>query len=820
MEAMDGTQPTQQSTQMTQKFLVDKFTQEKISERIVVRIICTSGQNKIRDLEADPQKVLRTTSSIKKVWTFGRNSATSDYHLGNIGRLSNQHFQILLGEDGNLLLRDTSTNGTWLNGVRLEKGLNQVLSQGDEIRVGLGVAADTVSLVVFINDRFKQTLERLAHEKESESTRDHHDTGPGTPDGTLTRTLPQSEEHSILRDYFIQDEVVGQGAFATVKKAIETATGRTYAVKIINKRKVMGNLDGVTRELTVLQKLDHPSIVTLKGFYEDKDNYYMVMEFVSGGDLMDFVAAHGPVGEDAGREITRQILEAVKYIHSVGISHRDLKPDNILIKQDDPVLVKITDFGLAKMQEHGAFMNTFCGTLAYVAPEVVNGRQQTSEPAVPKGERSHYSSLVDMWSMGCLVYVILTGHLPFSGSTPQQLYEQIGKASYHEVPLKDCRISDQARDFIDCLLQVDPNNRLSAARALEHPWIQMAYLGSPFDGASPPMVMEPESSLPSQVSLMESTENQSQLQKLDEEKYEAVKAERDAQFEQLLAMSRSRQDNGTKQPFKKPLGAPERFTRDAFISQQYTRERPAPQARQRGYGTQPTKPAATGTNTGRFLTLVPTSLSYAQEKIAVTQGLSTFFIGRSHHCNYVLNNPLLSRVHCFLLKKRHPVGGSINEAPAAGLEDLWYCHVGSNPCHLNGAKIGPGQKCLLYDGDVLKILNDEQSKLQGRLFEIRVQIDDPTGLYNDGQASVGDSQRRPREVTPQTAEERGLVTRLNRMMATANANPRSVPREHHYESTSDDPEQRNSIPTSPPLKRAKLNPTTRTSSNLQFASSG
>ena len=453
-QATQATQPTQ-ATQATQRYLIEKFTQEQISENIVCRIICTSGTTPIQDLSVDLQEVLAIHKPIKKVWTFGR-SPRADYRLTASNRYSNRHFEILLGEDCNLLLRDTSTNGTYLNGQKVAKEQNQLLSQGDEISVGVGVAGDVTNLVVFINEKFRPAYERAR---------------ANSPANTTPNTALQ--QCGIHKEFSIQDEVVGQGAFATVKKAAERATGKTYAVKIINKRKAMGNAAGVTAELSVLQQMDHPRIVRLRAFYEDETNYYMVMEFVSGGDLMDFVAAHGPVGEDAGREITRQVLDAVRYIHALGISHRDLKPDNILIEQDDPVLVKITDFGLAKVQSAERAMSTFCGTLAYVAPEVIGGRGEPREiQGATQEARAHYSSLVDMWSLGCLVYVILTGHLPFSGSTQAELYEKIRAGSYHDAPLREYRISAQARSFLDGLLQVDPARRMSAAAALRHPWVR------------------------------------------------------------------------------------------------------------------------------------------------------------------------------------------------------------------------------------------------------------------------------------------------------------------------------------------------------------
>ncbi|ODQ56656.1 hypothetical protein WICANDRAFT_98271, partial [Wickerhamomyces anomalus NRRL Y-366-8] len=269
----------------------------------------------------------------------------------------------------------------------------------------------------------------------------------------------------------------------------------------------MGNTDGVSRELEILRRLDHPGIVRLRGFYEDDDSYYLVMEFVPGGDLMDFVAAHGAVGEEAAKEICKQILQAIQYVHSLEISHRDLKPDNILIAQDDPVLVKITDFGLAKISDTGTFMKTFCGTLAYVAPEVIDGRLSKIT------DSNKYSSLVDMWSLGCLVYVILTAHLPFSGSTQDQLYKQIQQGSYHEPPLKEAGVSKEARSFLDSLLQVDPRFRLTASAALSHPWI------ASFSQSN------------SQISLSQS---QSQQQRLEAEKLHFDEFENKERMEKIL----------------------------------------------------------------------------------------------------------------------------------------------------------------------------------------------------------------------------------------------------------------------------------------------
>lgn len=787
------TQPTQQATQATQKYIIEKFSQEKIDDDIVCRIICTMGQIPIRDLRADIQDVIRKKEPIKKSWTFGRNPQC-DYHLGSTSRLSNRHFLIMLGEDGNLLLRDTSTNGTWLNGERVEKDRNQILSQGDEITVGMGVPQDVLSLVVFINDKFKQKLE---------ATRLQGLTS--TKSKSAKNSSPRLQLAGILKEFSIQDEVVGQGAFATVKKAVERKTGKTYAVKIINKRKVMGNIDGVTRELEVLRRLDHPRIVRLKGFYEDADSYYLVMEFVSGGDLMDFVAAHGSVGEEAGSEITRQILEAVKYIHSMGISHRDLKPDNILIEQDDPVLVKITDFGLAKIQGNGTFMKTFCGTLAYVAPEVIGGK------ASEEKEGNKYSSLVDMWSIGCLVYVILTGHLPFSGSTQDELYKQISRGSYHEGPLKDFKISDEARDFIESLLQVNPKDRMSAEKALNHPWIYNAYKENLVESQvslsqSLPRQKSAEDGEDAHVEFLNVKGNiESSPDKIrDERVMFKVPGNPAVRYTQPLVQNEDSQPDSIKQARTANFDFNTSLSSSSEIPSSLDEVPPvntkAPSQPQNSNQALSDVPSNAG---GKFLTLHSSSDSSIQGTIEVKQGTNPFFIGRSDDCHCKIEDNRLSRVHCFILKKRHAVGDSIYESPAQGLDDVWYCHSGTNVSYLNGIRLTQGTKTLLHDGDEIKVVWDKANKFAVTFI---VEINDSTGLFNQGKLLKGQS----RKVVEQTSDERILGKKLVELMAgkSVQAPEGSQLKRVHSVSLSQDPKRK--------TKRARLDKADKNSNNLQF----
>ncbi|QEU59283.1 Rad53 [Kluyveromyces lactis] len=736
----DITQPTQQATQATQKYLIDKFSQEKIDDDVVCRVICTTGQISLRDLKVQPESIFKKESSIKKTWTFGRNQGC-DYYLGDISRLSNRHFMLMLGEEGTLMLKDTSTNGTWLNGARIQKDTNHILTQGDEISVGVGVPSDVVSLVIFVNDNFKNRLKELNMMKDVTSP-------ASSSKSKYQASMGHTELKGIHKYYSISDSIVGQGAFATVKKAVERSTGKTFAVKIIHKRKVMDKFDGVKRELDVLQKLNHPRIVKLKDFFEDNDNYYMLMEFVSGGDLMDFVAAHGTVGEDAGREITRQVLEAVKYMHDQGISHRDLKPDNIMIEQDDPVLIKITDFGLAKVQNQNTFLNTFCGTLAYVAPEVIDGKN-----AEDKTNRDLYSSLVDMWSIGCLVYVILTGHLPFSGQSQNELFKQIKRGSYHEGPLKDYRISEEARNFIDCLLNVDPKERMNAGKALQHPWMKMAYVDS----------------MQSQISISQSLSQQQFVDSMNEAEYESYIAKK--RLEIIKKEITAPAAETTKEPvFKIPQIAPSRIAQSQNLQFNFSNPNTGKannanyKSGEEGLSNNKNKkinrPLTKVNGDGLFLTLHSLPGSSISGKVQVKQGINPFFIGRSDECNCKIDDNRLSRIHCFILKKRHAVGDSIYESPAQGLDDVWYCQSGTNASYVNGKKITPGTKILLHDGDEIQIIWD---KINDVTVSFQLEFNDTTGLFHKGKLDTNEKTNKTL-LHKQTQEELALVPKFMEFM--------------------------------------------------------
>lgn len=391
-------------------------------EEIAAKLVCTTHQF---------GQILLEMKGNMREWKLGRDRGC-DVWLGHSKRISKVHFILWMNKnDSTLLIKDVSTNGTLLNGIKLTKSQGYIVAHGDEITVGMGVKEDVMKFGVFL---------------------------PRSADS------PAAEE-GIHKYYDLRAGILGQGAFATVKRAVERSTGDHYAVKIIEKRKVMTGT-AVKREVDILKKIRHENIVGLKDYYEDDRSYYLVMELLEGGDLMDFVANNGRIPEDAAIEIISQVLSAVAYMHGMNVSHRDIKPDNILIANDEPVIIKVSDFGLAKIAQSGSHLHTFCGTLAYLAPEVLARKQD------PVNKSAFYSDKVDIWSIGCMAYVILTSYLPFPQTTQNELYKHLLHGTIETRYLKEAGVSDAGVEFVKSLLTLDPSKRPSAAEALALQWVE------------------------------------------------------------------------------------------------------------------------------------------------------------------------------------------------------------------------------------------------------------------------------------------------------------------------------------------------------------
>ena len=185
---------------------------------------------------------------------------------------------------------------------------------------------------------------------------------------------------------------------------------------------------------------------------------YLVMEIMTGGELFDRIVEKESYTEREAANTIRPIIDAIRYCHDMGVIHRDLKPENLLYEtKDDESVIKISDFGLARFLTQGDYASTACGTPGYVSPEIISG----------KG----YGKEVDYWSIGIVAYILLCGFPPFYDEDNTALFEQIkgGKFEFPSPYWDD--ISEQAKDFIKALLEVDPVNRLSGEEIFEHPWL-------------------------------------------------------------------------------------------------------------------------------------------------------------------------------------------------------------------------------------------------------------------------------------------------------------------------------------------------------------
>lgn len=256
-----------------------------------------------------------------------------------------------------------------------------------------------------------------------------------------------------IRGYLIHDRI-GEGAFAKVYKAVHETTGTFVALKVILKSNLkQDDFVCLLKEVTILMSINHPFIAAYYEHFEDEDYFYISMEYVQHGTLLDLINLNNGVDEITARKIFVQIISVLDYLHNKKkIAHRDLKPENVLLDKHDNV--KIIDFGLSKPYEAGSpIFTTACGSPAYVAPEIIQQQQ--------------YTTSTDIWSAGILLYAMIIGRLPFYDANMATMFQQI----LHSCPIFPDDLAPCLRDLIGSLLSKDPNMRPCFADILNHPWI-------------------------------------------------------------------------------------------------------------------------------------------------------------------------------------------------------------------------------------------------------------------------------------------------------------------------------------------------------------
>eukprot|EP00759_Apiculatamorpha_spiralis_P027297 PhF_6_TR30163/c0_g1_i1/m.44214/K08794/CAMK1; calcium/calmodulin-dependent protein kinase I len=263
----------------------------------------------------------------------------------------------------------------------------------------------------------------------------------------------------VITDYYDMLEELGHGAFGNVYKASKKDTGLIYAVKHIDKKKAGSKgLSEVYSEVEMLSLLDHQYIVRLEETFDDPSNLYIVMEFVPGGEVQTKLKELGRFPENTVKKMTLCLLLAVEYLHRKGIVHRDLKPANCLLSDSGDVELKLADFGFAVMIGQDACLKSFCGTTTYMAPEILLDK--------------NYGKPVDMWAVGVITYVLLSGTYPFVGANNSEMIDKIIDMKYEFPEDKWAGISLGAKEFVSKLLVFDQTRRMTARDALRHIWVQ------------------------------------------------------------------------------------------------------------------------------------------------------------------------------------------------------------------------------------------------------------------------------------------------------------------------------------------------------------
>ncbi|XP_011090473.1 calcium-dependent protein kinase 17 [Sesamum indicum] len=265
---------------------------------------------------------------------------------------------------------------------------------------------------------------------------------------------------SVKATYTIGKEL-GRGQFGVTYLCTHKQTGEQFACKTIAKRKLANkeDIEDVRREVQIMHHLTgQPNIVELKGAFEDKHSVHLVMELCAGGELFDRIIAKGHYTERAAASLLRTIVQIVHTCHSMGVIHRDLKPENfLLLNKEESAPLKATDFGLSVFYKDGEIFKDIVGSAYYIAPEVLKRK---------------YGPEVDIWSIGVMLYILLSGVPPFWAESETGIFNAIlrGHLDFTSDPWPS--ISPGAKDLVRKMLNSDPKQRLSAFQVLNHPWIK------------------------------------------------------------------------------------------------------------------------------------------------------------------------------------------------------------------------------------------------------------------------------------------------------------------------------------------------------------
>jgi len=465
MSQQVGTQATQ--TQATQVFTV-------VSQPVV-----TGPDAVLMAIAGAEPKEFQFHPETKEVF-IGRHPScgvqASDKHVSSL------HFRIYRDDQQRFFVEELSSSGCFINNQLVKKNEHRALRHGDAIKIAPNATTESPFASFILQDRVQVMTKHsengasIVAKGMTMATGSSSDRPKG--EGNVEGMLNGKTEDWVARNWDIRHEL-GSGNFSAVRLGVDVKDkGRQYAMKMVDKKNFLQfqqkreSVLELHDEANTMMSLKHPNIVRCYLWFQTEAHLYMALELVQGGDLLHCLLDDGAFPENQAARLFNQICDAVRYLHTEKqLVHRDLKPENILLttKDRDTMVPKLADFGLARTNMKSRDCRTFCGTPNYFAPEVITSFSSDSKSA-------GYGKQVDMWSLGVILYILLSGIPPFE---EEQLYRQIVEGKYEfDVEEWNC-ITLEAKGFVKQMMTVDPVERINIHQALDHPWFKIARLCTP-----------------------------------------------------------------------------------------------------------------------------------------------------------------------------------------------------------------------------------------------------------------------------------------------------------------------------------------------------
>ena len=359
-------------------------------------------------------------------------------------------------------LKYDQTSNTKLGQRNVVSGKNSLNMSGSKLQVGSSVQAQAQA-----EDK-NSSPKKL---KEQEIVQNFSSLTSHNMPVILQRLILQNKIRDFYRggqedivttlEFYQFNKLLGEGSFGKVYSAYSILTEKEVAIKCFDKAKIRTDAAKrkIFQEVKILRMLDHRNVTKLLEVFENRKFILFVMEYAEEGDILKLLKQMGPLDEKVASYLTVQIVNGLKYCHSKGVLHRDIKLDNVLLSNG--FVAKICDFGVSTILSKNQMLFEQCGTPAYIAPEVIKGEGYSSfQP--------------DVWNLGILLYAMVTGTVPFKSSSIDELHQLILKGEY-EFP-SSCKLSPALTDLITKMLILDPSERISIDAMLNHPWLKQVKL--------------------------------------------------------------------------------------------------------------------------------------------------------------------------------------------------------------------------------------------------------------------------------------------------------------------------------------------------------